>query len=253
MSKNQGRLSGKVAVVTGASKGIGAAIARAYAAEGAKVVVNYATSKEGADRVVADITQKGGEAIAVQADVSSPADVKRLFSETKRAYDRLDILVNNAAVYKFEPLEAITVEELQRQFATNLYGPIFAAQEAAKLFGDKGGSILNIGTAATQVRLPGSIVYVATKSALDAVTRILSVELGARKIRVNTLNPGGVETEGYRALGEAGDQMKKAFIPRTPLGRFGQPDDIAKVAVFFASDDAAWVTGESVNASGGFS
>jgi 3-oxoacyl-[acyl-carrier protein] reductase len=253
MSKNQGRLSGKVAVVTGASKGIGAAIARAYAAEGAKVVVNYATSKDGADRVVADIVKKGGEAIAVQADVSKAADVKRLFAETKRAYDRLDVLVNNAAVFKFEPLEAITEAELQRQLGTNLHGPILAAQEAVKLFGDGGGSILNIGTVATQVRMPGSIVYVATKSALDAFTRVLSVELGPRKIRVNTLNPGGVETEGFLALGEAGQQMKSAFIPRTPLGRLGQPDDIAKVAVFFASDDSAWVTGESVNASGGFS
>jgi 3-oxoacyl-[acyl-carrier protein] reductase len=253
MSKTRGKLSGKVAIVTGASKGIGAAIARAYAAEGAKVVVNYASSKEGADRVVADIVKEGGEAIAVQGDVSNAADVKRLFAETKRAYDRLDVLVNNAAVYRFDPLEAITEEELQRQLGINLHGPILAAQEAVKLFGSEGGSIVNIGTVATQFRIPGAAVYTASKSALEAVTRVLSVELGPRKVRVNTLSPGGVDTEGFRAMGDAGEQMKATFVPRTPLGRFGLPEDVAKVAVFLASEESAWITGETLAVSGGVS
>jgi len=247
------KLAGKVAIVTGASKGIGAAIARAYAAEGAKVVVNYATSKEGADRVVTAIRAAGGEAIAVQADVSKAADVKRLFSETKRAYDRLDVLVNNAAVYAFAPLEAVTEEEFQRQFGVNVLGPVLTIQEALKHFGDKGGSVLNISTVASQGRMPMSVVYAASKSALDSVTRVLSAELGARKIRVNTLSPGAVETEGFVSMGATGEELKKAILPRVALGRMGQPDDVAKVAVFFAADDAAWVTGESLNVSGGFS
>jgi 3-oxoacyl-[acyl-carrier protein] reductase len=248
-----GKLENKVAIVTGASKGIGAAIARAYAAEGAKVVVNYATSKEGADRVVAAIRSAGGDAIAVQGDVSKAADVKRLFVETKRAYDRLDVLVNNAAVYAFAPLEAVTEAEIQRQFGVNLVGPVLAIQEAARLFGERGGSVINIGTVASQERMPMSVVYAASKSALDSVTRVLSAELGPRKIRVNTLSPGAVETEGFFSMGATGEELKKALLPRVALGRMGQPDDIAKVAVFFASDDSAWVTGESLNVSGGFS
>jgi 3-oxoacyl-[acyl-carrier protein] reductase len=247
------KLEGKVAIVTGASKGIGAGIARAYAAEGAKVVVNYASSKEGADRVVADIRAKGGEAIAVHANVSKAADVKRLFEETKRAYDHLDILVNNAAVFAFAPLEAVTGEELYRQFNVNVLGPILTIQESLKYFGEKGGSVINISTVASQERMPGSVVYAASKSALDSITRVLSAELGARKIRVNTLAPGGVETEGFLAMGAAGDEMRKALVPRVALGRLGTPEDIAKVALFFASDDSSWVTGESLAASGGFS
>jgi 3-oxoacyl-[acyl-carrier protein] reductase len=247
------KLEGKVAIVTGASKGIGAGIAHAYAAEGAKVVVNYASSKEGAERVVAAIRAGGGDAIAVQADVSKAADVKRLFAETKRAYDRLDILVNNAAVYAFAPLEGVAESEFHRQFGVNVLGPILAIQEALKHFGDRGGSVLNIGTVASQERMPMSVVYAASKSALDAVTRVLSAELGSRKIRVNTLSPGAVETEGFVSMGATGEEMKKMLLPRVALGRMGQPDDIAKVAVFFASDDSAWVTGESLNVSGGFS
>jgi 3-oxoacyl-[acyl-carrier protein] reductase len=247
------KLEGKVAIVTGASKGIGAGIARAYAAQGAKVVVNYASSKEGAERVVAAIRAAGGDAIAVRADVSKAADVKRLFAETKRTYDRLDILVNNAAVYAFGPLEAVTESEFQRQFGVNVWGPVLAIQEAVKHFGERGGSVLNISTVASQERMPMSVVYAASKSALDAVTRVLSAELGARKIRVNTLSPGAVETEGFVSMGATGDELKKALLPRVALGRMGQPDDIAKVAVFFASDDSAWVTGESLNVSGGFS
>jgi 3-oxoacyl-[acyl-carrier protein] reductase len=247
------KLEGKVAVVTGASKGIGAAIARAYAAEGAKVVVNYASSKDGADRVVADIKAKGGDAIAVRADISRSADVERLFAEAKKAYGHLDVLVNNAAVYSFGPIEAVTEDEFQRQFGTNVLGPLLAIQEAVKLFDERGGSIVNIGTVASEARMPASVVYSASKGALDAVTRVLSAELGPRKIRVNTLSPGGVETEGLRATGEVADGMRRAIVPRTALGRMGQPDDIAKVAVFLGSDDASWVTGERLNVSGGFS
>jgi len=246
------KLEGKVAVVTGASKGIGAEIARALGREGAKVVVNYATSMEGADRVVAEIVKAGGHAVAVQADVSKSADVARLFSETKRTYDRLDVLVNNAAVFKFEPLEAVTEDELQREFGTNVIGPVLAIKEAVRLFGEKGGSIINISTVATKQRMAGSLVYVASKTALEAITRVLSSELGPRGIRVNAISPGGVDTEGFAGLGATGDQMKAAFVPRTPLGRFGRPDDVAKVAVFLASDDSAWVTGENLAVSGGF-
>ena len=246
------KLEGKVAVVTGASKGIGAEIARAFAREGARVVVNYATSKEGADKVVSEIVKAGGHAVAVQADVSKSVDVARLFSETKRAYDRVDVLVNNAAVFKFDPLEGVTEEELQRELGTNLIGPVLATKEAVRLMGEKGGSIINISTLATQLRMPGSLVYNATKTALESVTRVLSAELGPRGIRVNAISPGGVETEGFAGLGATGDQMKATFIPRTPLGRFGRPDDIAKVAVFLASDDSAWVTGENIGAGGGF-
>jgi 3-oxoacyl-[acyl-carrier protein] reductase len=245
------KLAGKVAVVTGASKGIGAGIAKELAAAGAAVVVNYASSKEGADRVVAEITGSGGKAIAVQGDVSKAADVQRLFAEAKKAFGTLDVLVNNAGVYQFAPLEEVTESEFHRQFNTNVLGLILATQEAVKHFGDKGGSVINIGSVVSRLGLPGSTVYTATKGAVDAVTLVLSKELGPRKIRVNSINPGGVETEGTHTMGMIGSDMEKQMVAQTPLGRLGQPGDIATIAVFLASADAGWLTGETLLASGG--
>jgi 3-oxoacyl-[acyl-carrier protein] reductase len=245
------KLAGKVAVVTGASKGIGAGIAKALAAAGAAVVVNYSSSKEGADRVVTEITGSGGKAIAVQGDVSKAADVKRLFVEAKKAFGTLDVLVNNAGVYQFAPLEDVTESEFHRQFNTNVLGLILATQEAVKHFGDQGGSVINIGSVVSRLGLPGSTVYTATKGAVDAVTLVLSKELGARKIRVNSINPGGVETEGTHTMGMVGSDMEKQMVAQTPLGRLGQPSDIATIAVFLASADAGWLTGETLLASGG--
>lgn len=247
-----GRLRGKVAIVTGASKGIGAEIARAYAAQGASVVVNYASSKEGADKVVADITKAGGRAIAVQADVAKEADIKRLFAETHKAFGKLDILINNAGVYAFIPLAEVQESEFHRQFNTNVLGPILASREALKYFGDAGGSIINVGSVASVYAPPNSVVYSATKGALDTVTRVLSAELAGRKIRVNALNPGPVETEGVHSAGIIGSDFAEQMVKSTPLGRFGQPDDIASVAVFLASDDAGWVTGSLLQVAGGF-
>ena len=245
------KLAGKVAVVTGASKGIGAGIAKALGAAGASVVVNYASSKEGADRVVAEIKAKGGKAIAVQADVAKAADVKRLFAETKREFDKLDILVNNAAVFAFSPLEGITEEEFHREFNTNVLGLILATQSAVPLFGEAGGSVINIGTAGTRAPMVGGTVYLSTKGAVDVITRTLAKELGPKKIRVNSINPGGTVTEGSRAAGVIGSDFEKTLVAGTPLGRIGQPGDIGPVAVFLASDEAAWVTGELLHASGG--
>ncbi|MGA9815202.1 MAG: glucose 1-dehydrogenase [Terriglobales bacterium] len=245
-------LTGKVAIVTGASKGIGAEIAKSLSAAGAAVVVNYASSKEGADRVVAEITGKGGKAIAVQGDVSKAADVQRLFKETKKAFGSLDVLVNNAGVYKFEPLEAVTEEEFHRQFNTNVLGLLLATREAVKYFGSQGGSVINIGSVASRLTPPTSSVYSATKGAVDAVTAVLSKELGPRKIRVNSINPGGVETEGVHTMGIIGTDFQKEMIAATPLGRFGQPDDIAPIAVFLASENSGWLTGETLLASGGY-
>ena len=245
-------LTGKVAIVTGASKGIGAEIAKSLGAAGAAVVVNYASSKEGADRVVAEITGKGGKAIAVQGDVSKAADVQRLFKETKKTFGSLDVLVNNAGVYKFEPLEAVTEEEFHRQFNTNVLGLLLATREAVKYFGTQGGSVINIGTVASRLTPPTSSVYSATKGAVDAVTAVLSKELGPRKIRVNSINPGGVETEGVHTMGIIGTDFQKEMIAATPLGRFGQPDDIAPIAVFLASENSGWLTGETLLASGGY-
>jgi 3-oxoacyl-[acyl-carrier protein] reductase len=245
------KLAGKVAVVTGASKGIGAGIAKALAAEGASVVVNYSSSREGADRVVAEIVKKDGKAIAVQGDVAKASDVKKIFEESKKAFGALDILVNNAGVYKFEPLEGITETEFHRQFNTNVLGPILTSQEALKYFGTKGGNIINVSSVASSSSMPTAGVYSATKAALDQLTRVFAAELGPRKIRVNTINPGGVETEGLIAMGVKGSDFEKQMIAQTPLGRLGQPEDIAKVAVLLASDDAAWVTGESLRISGG--
>jgi 3-oxoacyl-[acyl-carrier protein] reductase len=245
------KLSGKVAVVTGASKGIGAGIAKGLAAEGAAVVINYASSKEGADRVVANIRAKGGKGIAVQGDVAKAADVKKIFAETKRAYGRLDILVNNAGVYNLLPLGEVTEQEFHRHFNINVLGLLLATQEAAKLFGDKGGSVINIGSVASELNSPNSVVYTATKGAVDAVTRVLAKELGPRKIRVNSINPGVIETEGTHAGGFIGTDFEKQLVARTPLGRTGQPDDIAPVAVFLASDESRWVTGDTLAVSGG--
>ena len=247
-----GKLAGKVAVVTGASKGIGAGIAKSLGAEGAKVVVNYASSKEGADRVVAEITKNGGKAIAVQGDVSKAADVERLFAETKKAFGAVDVLVNNAGVYQFAPIESVTEGDFHRMFGTNVLGLILATREAVKHFGDRGGSVINIGSTASQITPPTSVVYTATKGAVDAITRVLAKELGPRKIRVNSINPGGVETEGTHTAGVVGSDFEKQLTAQTPLGRFGQPEDIAPIAVFLASSDAGWLTGETLLASGGW-
>lgn len=244
-------LKGKVAIVTGASKGIGAAIAKGLAEAGAAVVVNYASSKDGADRVVKEIKQKGGNAIAVQGDVSRAADVKRVFEEAKKAYGSLDVLVNNAGVYGFAPLESTTEDEFHREFNTNVLGTILATREAVKYFGNDGGSVINVGSAASSMTPPNTVVYTATKGAIDAVTRVLAKELGPKGIRVNSLNPGGVDTEGTRSAGVVGSDFEKQMIAQTPLGRFGQPTDIAPVAVFLASPASAWVTGEVLIASGG--
>jgi 3-oxoacyl-[acyl-carrier protein] reductase len=245
------KLQGKVAVVTGASKGIGAGIAKSLAAAGAAVVVNYASSREGADRVVADITKAGGKAIAVQGDVAKAADVERLFTEAKKAYGRLDVLVNNAGIYQFAPLEELTEELFHRQFNTNVLGLLQASREAVKHFGADGGSIVNISSVASQLGLPGSSVYAATKGAVDTITQVLAKELAPKKIRVNSINPGGVETEGTHAIGVIGGDFEKQMIAQTPLGRIGQPEDIAPIAVFLASSDSGWLTGEKLIASGG--
>ena len=245
------RLTGKVAVVTGASKGIGAGIARSLAAAGAAVVVNYASGREGADRVVAEIAANGGKAIAVQGDVSRADDVRRLFAAAKEAFGALDVLVNNAGVFQFAPLEAVTEDEFHREFNTNVLGLLLATQEALKHFGPSGGNVINISSIVSTNPVANSVVYSATKGAVDTITRALAKELGERKIRVNAIAPGGVETEGVHTLGIIGTDFQKEMIARTPLGRFGQPDDIARVAVFLASDDAAWLTGERLTASGG--
>ena len=244
-------LAGKVAIVTGASKGIGAGISKAFAAAGAAVVVNYASSREYADRVVAEIKGAGGRAVAVQGDVSKAADVRHLFEEAKRSFGSPHVLVNNAGVFEFEPVEEVTETEFHREFNTNVLGPILTIQEALKTFGPDGGSIINISSVVSTNPVPNSLVYAATKSAVDSITRVLSKELGARKIRVNTIAPGGVETEGTHRIGIIGSDFQKQMVAATPLGRFGQPEDIARVAVFLASEDSEWVTGERITASGG--
>ncbi len=245
------KLTNKVAVVTGASKGIGASIAKGLAAEGAAVVVNYASSKEDADRVVAAIVARGGTAIAVKGDVANVSDVQRIFGETKKAFGRLDLLVNNAGVYEFAALEDITEEHFHRQFNINVLGLILATQEAAKHFGAEGGAIINIGSTASQLTPPTTAVYTATKGAVDAVTHVLAKELGPKRIRVNSINPGMVVTEGTHASGIIGSDFQKQLEAQTPLGRIAQPDDIAPIAVFLASADSGWLTGETLLASGG--
>ncbi|HEY1628256.1 MAG TPA: glucose 1-dehydrogenase [Tepidisphaeraceae bacterium] len=247
------KLNGKVAIVTGASKGIGAEIALQLAAEGAAVVVNYSSSKDGADRVVAKIMSKGGKAIAVQASIAKDADIRRLFAETKKAFGKLDILVNNAGVYEFLPLENITAEHFHKQFDLNVLGLILASQEAVKHFGPEGGSIINISSVVATLAPPTASVYSATKAAVDAVTRSLARELGAKNIRVNSINPGMVQTEGTTAAGmddKEGD-FRKQYESQSPLGRIGQPDDIAPAAMFLASSDSKWITGETLYISGG--
>ena len=245
------KLAGKVAVVTGASKGIGASIAEHLGAEGASVVVNYSSSKAGADAVVAKITSKGGKAIAVQGNVSKAEDIQKLFKETLAAYGRVDILVNNAGIFDFKPLEAITSEHFHSQFDLNVLGLLLTTQEAVKHFGPDGGSIINISSIVGQMPVPQASVYSATKAAVDAITISLSQELGPKKIRVNSLNPGMVETEGLHAVGFAESDFRKHVESITPLGRIAQPVDIAKAAVFFASDDAGWVTGQTLLLTGG--
>jgi len=246
-----GKLKNRIAVVTGASKGIGAGIAKGFAAEGANVVVNYASSKEDAERVITEIKEKGGKAIAVQADLSKAADVRRLFAETRKAFGKLDVLVNNAGIYEFATLAEITEEQFHRLFNTNVLGLILATQEAAKLFGPGGGSIINIGSTASQVTPPATAVYTATKGAVDAITHVLAKELGPKNIRVNSINPGMVETEGVRTGGFIGSEFQKQLEAQTPLGRIAQPNDIAPIAVFLASEDSGWLTGETLLASGG--
>lgn len=245
------KLNGQVAVVTGASKGIGAAIAKHLAAEGAAVVVNYVSSKEAAQRVVADITGAGGKAVAVQANVGKKADIERLFSEAVTAFGKVDILVNNAGVYEFAPLEAVTEEHFRKHFDLNVFGLIFASQAAVKHFGSDGGTIINISSVVSTLALPNASVYSATKAAVDAVTRSLAKELGPRKIRVNAINPGMVETEGLRASPVASADTRQQVEAQTPLGRIGQPEDIAPLAAFLASSDASWITGETFHVSGG--
>jgi 3-oxoacyl-[acyl-carrier protein] reductase len=245
------KLAGKVAVVTGASKGIGASIAKHLAAEGASVVVNYASSKTGADKVVAEITGAGGKAVAVQADVAKKADIERLFAETKKAFGQLDVLVNNAGIYEFAPLEQVTEEHFHKQFNLNVLGLILTTQEAVKQF-PATGSIINISSVAGISPAPGGSVYSATKAAVDAVTKSLARELGARKIRVNSINPGMVETEGVHAAGIAESDFRKQVEAQTPLGRIGQPQDIATVATFLASADSGWITGETFLVAGGY-
>ena len=245
------KLQNKVAVVTGASKGIGAAIATYFAAEGAKVVVNYASSKEGADAVVKAITAKGGTAISVQADVSSEADVRRLFAETQAAFGTLDILVNNAGIYQYAPIEEVSAASFHQQFNINVLGAILAIQGALKQFGEAGGNIINISSEAGRTPLPTGAVYSATKAALDALTTSLSKEFSGRNIRINSILPGVVETEGSRSAGFIGSEAETRLVATTPLGRTGQPEDIARVAVFLASEDAAWITGEKIAVSGG--
>ena len=247
-----GKLENKVAVITGASQGIGASIAKHFAAEGAKVVVNYASNKEGADRVAKQITDKGGIAIVVQADVSKEADVVSLFEETRKAFGTLDILVNNAVFQQFLPIEQASPQAFHQHFNVNVLGPVLTIQAALKLFGGKGGSIINISSGASKSPMAGVSLYSATKAALDAITISLSKELGIKNVRINSLLPGATETEGANSAGvTAGSTYEKIFVANTPLGRRGQPEDIAKVAVFLASQDAAWITGEQISVSGG--
>ena len=245
------RLTGKVAVVTGASKGIGASIAKHLAAEGASVVVNYSSSKEGADKVVKEITGKGGKAIAVQANVAKQKDIESLFTETKKAYGKLDILINNAGVYEFQPLENVTNEHFHRLFDLNVLGLLLTSKEAAKYFGTDGGSIVNISSVAGITSPPSASVYASTKAAVDSITRSLAKEFGARKIRVNSINPGLVITEGVESVGFDEGDFRKQFEAQSPLGRVGFPEDIAPAAVFLASGESSWITGETLVIAGG--
>jgi 3-oxoacyl-[acyl-carrier protein] reductase len=247
-----GKLQGKVAIVTGASKGIGAAIAKDLAAEGASVAVNYSSSRQGAEQTVKEIERKGGKAMAIQANVAKKEEIKRLFAEAKEALGRLDVLVNNAGIYEFAPLSDVTPEQFHKMFDLNVLGLLLASQEAVKHFGPEGGSIINISSVVSTYGFPNAVVYSATKAAVDAVTRTLAKELGPRKIRVNSINPGMVETEGTHAGGIAESDLRRQTEKQTPLGRIGQPQDISPAAVYLASGDSAWVTGETLYISGGF-
>jgi 3-oxoacyl-[acyl-carrier protein] reductase len=247
-----GKLTGKVAVVTGASKGIGAAIAKSLAREGASVVVNYASDSKGAESTVAAIEQGGGKALAVQGSVSRAADVQKLFAETKKAFGGLDILVNNAGVYSFAPLAEFKEEEYRRQFDTNVLGVLLTTQEAVKLFGPAGGSVVNVGSVASRVNMAGSAIYAGTKAALDSITQVLSRELGPQKIRVNSVNPGPVQTEGFAASGLSPEhEFVQNSVAQTPLGRLGQPEDIGDAVALLASDEARWISGQVIRVSGG--
>ena len=248
-----GKLAGKVAIVTGASKGIGAGIAKQFAAEGATVVVNYASSKDGAEKVVKEITSKGGKAVAIQGDIAKQADIERVFAETKKQFGKLDILVNNAGVYEFSPLESVTGEHFHKQIDLNVLGLVLASKEAAKYFDGDGGSIINLSSIVSVSGVPNASVYSATKGAVDSVTRSLSKELGPRKIRVNAINPGMVVTEGVQTAGFDQSDFRKDLESRTPLGRIGKVEDIAPAAVFFASNDSSWITGETLVIAGGLS
>lgn len=245
------KLAGKVAVVTGASKGIGAGIAKALAEAGAAVVVNYSSARDGAEKVVKEIEAAGGKALAVQANVAKEAEVERLFAEAKAAFGSVDVLVNNAGVYRFAPIEQFSEEDFRWHFDVNVLGLLFATREAVKHFGEKGGSIINIGSVATEVAWPQTSVYTATKAAVASITKTLANELGPKKIRVNNIAPGGVETEGTHTIGVVGSDLEKEMVAQTPLGRMGQPQDIAPVAVFLASSEAGWVTGQTIFVSGG--
>lgn len=245
------KLSGKVAVVTGASKGIGAGIAKALGAQGASVVVNYASDKSGADNTVAEITKAGGKAVAVGASVAKSADIDKLFTETKKAFGKVDILVNNAGVYSFSPLEEVTEEEIDRIYSTNVTGLLLTTKAAVKLFPSEGGSIINIGSIVSENAPPNTSIYTGTKGAVDAITRVLAKELGPKNIRVNAVNPGITITEGTVSAGIPGSDFEKNLVAETPLGRTGKPDDIADVVTFIASDDARWVTGSLLQAGGG--
>ncbi len=245
------KLEGKIAVVTGASKGIGAEIAKHLAAEGAAVVVNYASSKEGADRVVEEIVKEGGKAIAIQANVAEKAEIERLFAQTQQTFGKLDILVNNAGIYEFAPLEDITEEHFHKQFNLNVLGLILTSQEGVKHFGSEGGNIINISSGVSTLTPPNTAVYSATKAAVDAVTKSLAKELGSRHIRVNSINPGLVETEGTHTGAIIDSEFRQQMESQTPLGRIGQPQDIATAAVFLASPDSAWITGETLHVTGG--
>jgi 3-oxoacyl-[acyl-carrier protein] reductase len=248
----QKKLQGKVAIVTGASKGMGAEISRQLAQEGAAVVVNYSSSRLDAEKVVADITSKDGRAIAIQADISKPDEVKRLFAETKKAFGRLDVLVNNAGIYHFVPLPEITPDHFHKHFDLNVLGVIMATQEAVKLFGPEGGSIVNISSVASTASMATGSVYSATKAAVDSLTRTFAAELGPKKIRVNAVAPGAVVTEGNAEFADPNGAFSKSYVAAAKLGRIGQPDDIAPAVVFFASDDAKWITGETLFVTGGF-
>jgi 3-oxoacyl-[acyl-carrier protein] reductase len=246
------KLAGKVAIVTGASKGIGASIALHLAAEGASVVVDYVTDRAGADRVVAEIVRKGGRATAVQANVALAPDVHRLFAEAKEAFGRLDVLVNNAGVYEFAPLEDVTAEHFHKQFDVNVLGLLQSSREALRYLAPEGGSIINVSSVVATAAPANSAVYSGTKAAVDAVTRALAKELGPRNIRVNSINPGMIETEGLRAVGFAEGELRRQVEEQTPLGRIGQPDDVGPAAVFLASADSGWITGETIHLSGGY-